>query len=86
MAGYEEKNIQFRDDDFQLIQADKRIMDTKLESKPTTFFRDAVRRFCKNKSSVAAAIILFIGVLLFTMLERMVSFLTSVGQELMRRL
>ena len=34
----------------------------------------------------AAAIILFIGVLLFTMLERMVSFLTSVGQELMRRL
>lgn len=37
-------------------------------------------------SVVAAAIILFIGVLLFTMLERMVSFLTSVGQELMRRL
>ncbi|MBR3556141.1 MAG: ABC transporter permease [Oscillospiraceae bacterium] len=60
MAGYEEKNIQFRDDDFQLIQADKRIMDTKLESKPTTFFRDAIRRFCKNKSSVAAAIILAI--------------------------
>ena len=60
MAGYEEKSIQFRDDDFQLIQADKRIMDTKLESKPTTFFRDAIRRFCKNKSSVAAAIILAI--------------------------
>ena len=60
MAGYEEKNVQFRDDDFQLIQADKRIMDTKLDSKPTTFFRDAIRRFCKNKSSVAAAIILAI--------------------------
>lgn len=60
MADYEEKNVQFRDDDFQLIQADKRIMDTKLESKPTTFFRDAIRRFCKNKSSVAAAIILAI--------------------------
>lgn len=60
MARYEEKNIQFRDDDFQLIQADKRIMDTKLDTKPTTFFRDAVRRFCKNKSSVAAAIILAI--------------------------
>ena len=43
MARYEEKNIQFRDDDFQLIQADKRIMDTKLDTKPTTFFRDAVR-------------------------------------------
>ena len=64
MAGYEEKNIQFRDDDFQLIQADKRIMDTKLESKPTTFFRDAIRRFCKNKSSVAAAIILAILIVL----------------------
>ena len=37
-------------------------------------------------SVAAAAIILFIGVLLFTMLERMVSFLASVGQELMRRL
>lgn len=37
-------------------------------------------------SVVAAAIILFIGVLMFTMLERMVSFFTSVFEELMRRL
>ena len=37
-------------------------------------------------SIVAAAIILFIGVLLFTMMERMVSFVTSVIEELMRRL
>ena len=58
MAGYEEKNVQFRDDDFQLIQADNRIMDTKLDSKPTTFFRDAIRRFRKNKSSVAGFIVL----------------------------
>ena len=35
---------------------------------------------------VAAAVILFIGVLLFTMLERMFSFVTSVTEELMRRL
>ena len=35
---------------------------------------------------VAAAIILFIGVLIFTMLERMFSFVTSVTEELMRRL
>lgn len=35
---------------------------------------------------VAAAVILFIGVLIFTMLERMFSFVTSVAQELMRRL
>jgi hypothetical protein len=37
-------------------------------------------------SIVAAAIILFIGVLVFTMLERMVSFFSSVAEELMRRL
>ena len=37
-------------------------------------------------SVVAAAIILFIGILIFTMLERMVSFFTSVFEELMRRL
>lgn len=37
-------------------------------------------------SIVAAAIILFIGVLLFTMVERMFSFFTSVAEELMRRL
>ena len=37
-------------------------------------------------SIVAAGIILFIGVLLFTMMERMVSFFTSVAEELMRRL
>ena len=37
-------------------------------------------------SIAAAAIILFIGILVFTMLERMISFFTSVFEELMRRL
>ena len=37
-------------------------------------------------SVVAAAVILFIGILLFTMLERMVYFFSSVFEELMRRL
>ena len=40
MAKYEEKSVQFRDDDFRLIQEDIRIMDTKLETKPTTFFKE----------------------------------------------
>ena len=35
---------------------------------------------------VAAAVILFIGVLLFTMLERMFSFVVSVAEEAMRRM
>ena len=37
-------------------------------------------------SVVAAAVILFIGILLFTMLERMIYFFSSVFEELMRRL
>ena len=37
-------------------------------------------------SIVAAAIILFIGILVFTMLERMVSFFSSVAEQLMLRL
>lgn len=35
---------------------------------------------------VAAAIIIFLGILFFTLLEQMVNFLVSVGQEFMRRL
>ncbi|MBP5179465.1 MAG: ABC transporter permease [Lachnospiraceae bacterium] len=50
----------FRPDDFVFVQQDKVIKDKKLETKPTTFFKDAMRRFRKNKSSVVAAIILFI--------------------------
>ena len=57
-------HIEFRSDDFKLVQTDVRIMDKKLDTKPTTFLKDAFRRFCKNKSSVAAAIILAILIVL----------------------
>ena len=59
-----DRNIEFRSDDFVLVQQDQRIMDKKLDSKPTTFMRDAFRRFCKNKSSVVGGIILAILVVL----------------------
>jgi ABC-type dipeptide/oligopeptide/nickel transport system permease subunit len=49
-------------DDFKFVQLDKTIHDVKFETKPTTFFKDAMRRFVKNKSSVVAAVIL--GVLI----------------------
>lgn len=58
------KEIVFRDDDFVLIQKDKRVTDKKLDTKPTTFFKDALRRFRKNKASVAGSVILGILVLL----------------------
>lgn len=46
------------DADFAYVQQDKSIHDTKFETKPTTFFKDALKRFAKNKSSVIAAGIL----------------------------
>lgn len=60
----EQKHIDFKSNDFELIQTDVRITDKKLDTKPTTFFKDAFRRFCKNKSSVAGAFILAILILL----------------------
>ena len=46
--------------DFVLAQQDKKIHDTKFETKPTTFFKDAMKRFVKNRSSVVAAGILLL--------------------------
>ncbi len=64
MADTKQREIVFRDDDFVLIQKDKRVTDKRLDTKPTTFFKDALRRFCKNKASVAGSIILGILILL----------------------
>ena len=51
-------------DDFKLVQVDAKIHDQKFETKPTTFLKDCIKRFRKNKSSVVAAFILGILVLL----------------------
>ena len=50
--------------DFSFVQNDSKIFDRKLETKPTTFLKDAFRRFCKNKSSVVGAIIIGIIILM----------------------
>ena len=47
-------------DAFELVQSNVRIHDKKFETKATTFAKDAFKRFCKNKSSVVAAIIIAI--------------------------
>ena len=39
------------------------IHDTKLETKPVTYFRDALNRFAKNKASILAAFIIAVLVL-----------------------
>ena len=53
-----EHTVCFAQGDFDLKQADQKLTDVKLKSKPTTFFKDALHRFVKNKSSVAGAVIL----------------------------
>ena len=47
---------------FELVQENKVLHDVKFETKTTTYAKDAFKRFCKNKSSIVAAII--IGLLL----------------------
>ncbi|MCQ2771699.1 MAG: ABC transporter permease [Bacilli bacterium] len=44
--------------DFEFVQLDSSIHDQKFKTKPTTFIKDALKRFVKNKSSVVAASIL----------------------------
>ena len=61
MAEFNE-NYKVKKEDFEFVQIDKKIHDCEFETKPTTFAKDALKRFCKNKSSVVGAII--IGILL----------------------
>ena len=52
---------------FELCQENKVLHDVKFETKTTTYFKDAFKRFCKNKSSVVAAIIIgFLLIFAFT--------------------
>ena len=50
--------IKVTQDDFKLCQSDVKIHDVKFETRPTTFFKDALKRFRKNKSSVVATFII----------------------------
>jgi len=53
-----DKDYVFEQNDFELVQEDVVIKDKKLETKPTTFFRDALRRFRKNRASVLRSLFL----------------------------
>ena len=56
--------VKLNEKSFNLVQLDEKIHDTKFETKPTTFFKDSLKRFAKNKSSVVGAIIISIIILL----------------------
>ncbi|MBO6159697.1 MAG: ABC transporter permease [Firmicutes bacterium] len=57
---------------FALVQSGEKISDKKLATKPIGSFKDAMIRFRKNKSSVAAAIIILI-LFLYSMIVPLVS-------------
>lgn len=48
---------------FKFVGTDAKLHDQKFETKQVGYFRDAFRRFCRNKSSVVAAIIILLLVL-----------------------
>lgn len=50
--------IEIAPEDLKVIKLDASIHDVKFKTKPTTFLKDAFKRFLKNKSSVVGAIIL----------------------------
>ena len=52
------KDPEIKKEDFVLTTVDGKVHEQKFQTKPTTFFKDSMRRFAKNKSSVVAAYIL----------------------------
>ena len=49
MAEYKNNNqYEISESDFILVQSNEKIFDKALDTKPTTFAKDAFRRFCKN--------------------------------------
>jgi len=44
--------------DFEFVQIDASIHEQKFETKPTTYFKDATKRFFKSRAAVAGAIVL----------------------------
>lgn len=52
------ENYNFTKEDFELCQNDNILKDKKIETLPTSFFKDAFKRFRKNKSSLVATCII----------------------------
>lgn len=64
----EQHTIELTPDLFTFKQADKKIHDVAFKQKPSSFGKDAVKRFAKNHSSIVASVILGIMVLLCVIL------------------
>lgn len=53
-----ETDVKIPRESFEFVALGADLHDEKFETKPVGFFKDAFRRFCKNKSSVIAAVII----------------------------
>ena len=60
------RQVELHESDFKLVQHDKKIYDVKFKNKPTTFFKDALRRFVKSKPALVGFIV--VGILFLTSL------------------
>ena len=60
----EAQDPEIKSEDFILQDSENAVHEQRFQTKPTTFFKDSMRRFAKNKSSVVAAGILGILILL----------------------
>ena len=58
------KDPEISKDDFVLTTVDGKVHEQKFQTKPTTFLKDSLKRFKKNKSSVVAGYILGVLILL----------------------
>ncbi len=65
-------DYQISKEKFVLRSVDARLHDSKLETKPVSYFRDALHRFARNKASVVAFVIISI-LLLFALIGPMIS-------------
>lgn len=77
LAGQEGKDINGESCDsslFNFVQQDKTIHDVKFTTKPTTFLKDAIKRFRKSRSSVVGGIILGFLFLLAIILPLSISY------------
>lgn len=61
------KDINISKEQFEFAQLDVSLHDTKFDTKPVSYLKDAMRRFAKNKSSVVATVIIII-LLLFAII------------------
>ncbi len=66
------QDYQISSEKFVFHATDGNLHDTKLETKPVTYFRDALNRFAKNKASIVATVII-VALVLFAIIAPIIS-------------